>query len=143
MLTEWGIPYHVRVSSMMLPAFRGRIGADILYAGFPKPTLAEAVGTPVRTGPAGWFLLLSENPGDPRFGLDPDGGSAPPTRANLSWTHLRLAPGATYAAVPAFPAVPDAGFTPQNATPATLASLVRQRTFRAFLHASLLVRPSS
>ena len=27
-------------------------------------------------GLPGWFFLLSENPGDPRFGLDPDGGTA-------------------------------------------------------------------
>ena len=32
-------------------------------------------------------------------------------------------------------------FTPATATPATMANLVRQRPFRAFMHASLLVRP--
>jgi hypothetical protein len=37
--------------------------------------------------------------------------------------------------------VPDAGFSPGSATPASMANLVRQRPFRAFLHASLLVRP--
>jgi hypothetical protein len=128
-------------ASLTLPAFRGRIGADVLYAGFSTPSAADAVGDRTRDGAPGWFFLLSENPGDPRFGLDPDGGTAPPTRTTLSWRHLTLEAGEEYATLNAFPAVPDAGFTPQNATAASLASLVRQRPFRAFIHASLLIGP--
>jgi hypothetical protein len=125
---------------MVLPAFRGRIGADVLYAGFSQPSLTDAIGTTTPTGPAGWFFLLSENPGDPRFGLDPGVGSAPPTRATLSWGHLSPPPTAPYAPIGSFPNVPDAGFTAATATAASIASLVRQRPFRAFLHASLLIR---
>ena len=125
---------------MVLPAFRGHIGADVLYAGFSEPSLTDAIGTSSPTGPAGWFLLLSENPGDPRFGLDPGQATAPPTRATLSWGHLSPAPNKPYAPMSSFPNVPDAGFTAANATAATVASLVRQRPFRAFLHASLLIR---
>ncbi len=130
-------------ASLQLPTFRGRIGADVLYAGFAKPTLAEAAGTPTPAGPAGWYLLLSENAGDPRFGLDPEGKGAPPTRAGLSWTHLQLDASAPYAKLAAFPTVPDANFTVATATAATVSSLVRQRPFRAFLHASLLIRPKA
>jgi hypothetical protein len=129
--------------TLVLPAFRGRIGANVLYAGFSQPSIADAIGARTRTGPAGWFFLLSENPGDPRFGLDPDGGTAAPTRATLSWRHLSPPPEGPYAPVASFPAVPDAGFTPANADAARMASLVRQRPFRAFLHASLLVRPEA
>src|SRR5439155_18252930 len=110
-------------------------------AGFPRPSLNDATGTPAPPGAAGWFVLLSENPGDPRFGLDPDGGASPPTRNTLSWGHLRLDANAAYATPAAFPDVPDASFTAATATAATLAMLLRQRPFRAFLHASLLVRP--
>jgi hypothetical protein len=39
--------------------------------------------------------------------------------------------------------VPDAAFIPANATAASVANLVRQRPFRAYLHASLLVRLES
>jgi len=131
-------------TKLRLPAFRGRIGEDVLYAGFAGATPDEAVGSPVKAdNKAGLFFLLSENPGDPRFGLDPDGGTTPPTRATLSWTQLTLPAGASYATLPAFPAVPDAGFTPAAATAATMANLVRQRPFRAFMHASLLVRPTA
>jgi len=129
-------------TKLRLPAFRGRIGEDVLYAGFAGVTPAEAVGSPVKAdNKAGLFFLLSENPGDPRFGLDPDGGTTPPTRATLSWAQLALAAGASYATLPAFPVVSDASFNPTTATAATMANLVRQRPFRAFMHASLLVRP--
>lgn len=137
-------------SQMKLPMFRGRIGADMLYAGFSGVPIAEAIGKTVPSDAAGWFFLLSENPGDPRFGLDPPGTTTPPTRSNLSWSHLDLPAGATYATADAFPVVPnespapatvpDMAFTPATATAANMASLVRQRPFRAFLHASLLVR---
>jgi hypothetical protein len=127
-------------SQLVMPAFRGRIGSDVLYAGFSRPSLVEAIGARTRTGLPGWYFLLSENPGDPRFGLDPDGGTAPPTRATLSWRHLSPPPEGHYAPVASFPPVPDAAFTPGNATAASMASLVRQRPFRAFLHASLLIR---
>ena len=126
------------------PAFRGRIGEDVLYAGFAGVTPTEAVGSPAKAdNKPGLFFLLAENPGDPRFGLDPDGGTTPPTRATLSWAQLTLPAGASYATLPAFPVVPDAGFNPATATPATMANLVRQRPFRAFMHASLLVRPTA
>lgn len=124
----------------MLPAFRGRIGSDVLYAGFTAPSLVDAIGTATSAGAPGWYFLLSENPGDPRFGLDPEGTAAPPTRATLSWSHLTLPPGAPYATFPSLPAVQDALFAPATATAASVASLVRQRPFRAFVHASLLVR---
>ena len=129
-------------AQLVLPAFRGRIGADVLYAGFARPSLTEALGARTPAGQAGWFFLLSENPGDPRFGLDPDGGTAPPTRATLSWRHLAQ-PDALHATAAALPDVPDASFTAANATAATIANLVRQRPFRAFLHASLLIRSAS
>ena len=127
-------------SKLMLPNFRGRIGTDVLYAGFSQPSFNEAIGATAPPGAPGWFFLLSENPGDPRFGLDPDGGSGPPTRATLSWRHLSPTPAGVYAPVGSFPVVPDAGFTPAAATAASMAMLVRQRPFRAFLHASLLIR---
>ena len=127
-------------SKLVLPIFRGRIGTDVLYAGFSQPPLSDAIGSTAPPGPAGWYFLLSENPGDPRFGLDPDGGSGPPTRATLSWRHLSPPPVGPYAPVAAFPAVPDAAFNPATATAASMAMLVRQRPFRAFLHASLLIR---
>ncbi|CAM5796860.1 hypothetical protein [Rhizobacter fulvus] len=127
-------------AQVKLPMFRARIGADMLYAGFEGVSLVDAIGTTAPPGDPGWFFMLSENPGDARFGLDPPGNTAPPTRSSLSWSHLAVPPTARYAVAGAFPAVPDADFTPANATAAAMAGLVRQRPFRAFLHSSLLVR---
>lgn len=127
-------------SGMTLPAFRGRIGEDVLYVGFSGLTPEAVIGAPTPAGPPGSYFLLSENVGDPRFGLDLTGGTTPPTRATLSWTQLNLPPTAAYATPSAFPVVPDASFNPATATAATMASLVRQRPFRAFMHGSLLVR---
>jgi hypothetical protein len=41
---------------MVLPAFRGRIGADVLYAGFSQPSFTEAIGapTPAANSPDGF-----------------------------------------------------------------------------------------
>jgi hypothetical protein len=129
-------------AALQRPAFRGRIGEDVLYAGFAGLTADAAVGSSVKSdNTPGLFFLLAENPGDPRFGLDPDGGTTPPTRATLSWSQLTLAADAAYATLPSFPVVADAHFNPASATAATLANLVRQRPYRAFIHASLLVRP--
>jgi hypothetical protein len=126
--------------ALVLPVFRGRVGADALYAGFSRPLLGDAIGGTSTAEAPGWFFLLSENPGDPRFGLDPIAVSPQPTRATLAWSHLSLPPDARYATVQAFPGVPDAQFSPAQANAASMASLTRQRPFRAFLHASMLVR---
>ena len=125
---------------MVLPAFRGRIGVDVVYAGFAQPSIDAAIGDRTPDGRSGWFFLFAENPGDPRFGLDPQSDVSVPTRATLAWNHLTLPPGARYATVTSLPAIADVPITPDNATSASLASLMRQRPFRAFLHASLLVR---
>ena len=127
-------------AGMVLPAFRGRIGVDVVYAGFAQPSIDAAIGDRTPDGRSGWFFLFAENPGDPRFGLDPQSDASVPTRATLAWNHLTLPPGARYATVTSLPAIADVPITPDNATSASLASLMRQRPFRAFLHASLLVR---
>ena len=79
----------------------GRVAAPVLAAtlgpgtrvwGFAL-TEAEARGsTDPDAGRAGWFLVLEQRPGAPRFGLDAPRasarGSAPARWSNLSWSHL-------------------------------------------------------
>jgi hypothetical protein len=125
-------------AQMVLPSFRGRVGEDILYAGFSRPPREEVIGARTSDGPAGWFFLLSENPGDPRFGLDPFHASPTPTRSTLAWNHLSLPADAQYATPRALPSMTE--FAAGNADAASIANLVRQRPFRAYLHASLLIR---
>jgi hypothetical protein len=115
------------------PAFRGCIGEDVLYASFAGVTPAEAVGSPTKAdNRPGLFFLIAENPGDPRFELDPDGGDTPPKRATLSWAQLTLPPARVRDAAGApllCPMPTSTGPRP----PATMANLVRQRPFRAFV----------
>jgi hypothetical protein len=120
------------------------LGDDLLYAGFANLSLTDLAGGQKDTGPPGWFIMLAENPADPRFGLDPPAIPAPPpARGNLSWSNLGGDPGAAYAQLSAMPPIPGAGFDPATADGAHVAYVTQQRPFRAFLHASVLTGSGS
>jgi hypothetical protein len=140
----WGSDHKRRPSSdaraVRLPVIRTLVGDDLLYVGFAGLTLTDLVGQSSPTGPAGWFLMLAENPVDPRFGLDPPVNPAPtPARGNLSWSNVRMAAGDAYARASGLPAIPGIGFSFATANSALIAYAVQQRQFRAFLHASALI----
>lgn len=65
---------------VLLPAYEAKIEPDIYLLGFDL-TAATALGSP--PDDAGWFFVLKERPGDPRFGLD----DAPPTNVEV-WNDL-------------------------------------------------------
>lgn len=50
-----------------LPTYEAKIEPDIYLLGFDLDA-AEALGSPPQD--AGWFFVLAERPGDPRFGVD-------------------------------------------------------------------------
>jgi hypothetical protein len=123
---------------------RTLLGDDLLYAGFASLTLPDLTGGPDPSDPPGWFIMLAENPADPRFGLDPPATPAPvPSRGNISWSNLQGDPAAAYAALGAMPAIPASGFDPATADGARVAYVTQQRPFRAFLHASALTSTGS
>jgi len=131
-------------AALKLPIIRTLIGDDLLYVGFAGLTLTAMIGQHNPSGPAGWFIMLAENPVDPRFGLDPPITPAPaPARGNLSWSNVRMTAGDTYARVSGLPAIPAIGFSFATANGASVANVLQQRTFRAFLHGTALVRPES
>ena len=131
-------------NAVVLPTIRTMVGDDLLYVGFAGLTLTAMIGQPNPSGPAGWFLMLAENPVDPRFGLDPPVTPAPaPARGNLSWSNVRMAAGDAYARASGLPAIPSIGFSLATANGALVAYAVQQRQFRAFLHASVLVHQGS
>jgi hypothetical protein len=130
--------------AVKLPVIRTLVGDDLLYVGFAGLTLTAMIGQRNPSGPAGWFIMLAENPVDPRFGLDPPITPVPaPTRGNLSWSNVRMAAGDTYARASGLPAIPGLGFSFATANGASVANVVQQHTFRAFLHGTALVRPES
>jgi hypothetical protein len=76
--------------------FHGEMPPDITFVGFDlQPAQARGAATP-SLGHPGWFFVIKQRPGEPRFGLDEVEGTAPPAArwSDLSWAHLGAAPGA-------------------------------------------------
>jgi hypothetical protein len=72
------------------PIFAGRLGPDVLFAGFDR-SLADVLGADEPPGPAGRFFVVEQPPTEPMFGLDEDDAPRPdpPSRwKDLSWGHL-------------------------------------------------------
>jgi hypothetical protein len=92
---------HIRVLSEGDPAvmtkepiFKAEIEPDIHFLGFDL-TVAEAKGNPTPPqnegdpGRPGWFFVIQERPGEPRFGLDIEADGDTLTEwDDLSWSHL-------------------------------------------------------
>lgn len=90
---------------LAFPLYKARVAPDIHFIGFDltledvkgEPNLVESAQARMTTpaGQLGWFFVLQECPGEPRFGLD----IAPPTEMsgslwdNLSWAHVDVADG--------------------------------------------------
>lgn len=80
------------------PIYQAKIDPDIYFFGFDI-TVGDARGKDKPENPtlknAGWFFVLKERPGEPRFGLDvpaPDGpGDDPVSWNDLDWS--RVVPG--------------------------------------------------
>jgi hypothetical protein len=148
----------------LFPVFQGRLEPDISFFGFDLlPSEARGTGISVNQG---WFFVLAEHPGEPRFGLDADNGEygAKPTAwADLNWAHL-AASGAdldalgaidldadlpdTSAVVPG-PGDPplawhaDHGPGPAGANASDLAWITLQRPFRVAIHAVDMLPPEA
>ena len=104
----------------LLPAFRASLPPDVLLFGFALDA-DEVVGSD--TDP-GWFVVIQEHAGEPRFGLD--AGTA---RAGAAWLD---------ATAPAPATLPAGGLTwGRNA--AHVAGMLRRRPVRIAFHASRLV----
>lgn len=77
------------------PIFKAEIEPDLRFLGFDL-TLAAAKGDPTPPaedsdpGKPGWFFVIQERPGEPRFGLDIQESTPPPptTWSELAWNHL-------------------------------------------------------
>jgi hypothetical protein len=79
------------------PLFHAEVGADLRFFGFDL-TKDEANGSPIRSDDRpGWFFVLKERPGEPRFALDEENG--PPQTATtwdeMSWSNTKSKPGET------------------------------------------------
>ncbi len=77
------------------PLFEAKVDPDVYFIGFDLDA-ATAKGGTTTAQDAGWFFVIKERPGEPRFGLDEAPGAAAPRLINwndLAWQHIGTAPG--------------------------------------------------
>jgi hypothetical protein len=87
---------------VLFPRFEARVEPDTFLLGFD---LTEDQARGAEPGDPGWFFVLKERPGDPRFGLDVERTGLLQVWSDLAWsdvlvtppngtaTHLTLRPG--------------------------------------------------
>jgi hypothetical protein len=75
---------------VLTPLYEARVDPDITFLGFDLTPSAAKGGDPGREAEpdAGWFFVIKERPGDPRFGLDiaRDPGDQLQTFNDLAWS---------------------------------------------------------
>jgi hypothetical protein len=74
------------------PLYEAKVDPDIYFFGFDL-TAEQAQGGQIVNGEEdpGWFFVIKERPGEPRFGLDLPEGAPPPaihTWSDLAWTDV-------------------------------------------------------
>jgi hypothetical protein len=78
------------VQNVLSPMFKAEVTPDIHFLGF-NLTQSQAKGSTNPAQDPGWFLVLQERPGEPRFGMDvtDEPAPAPVTKwRDLTWNHL-------------------------------------------------------
>jgi hypothetical protein len=79
-------------SKLRLPLFEAKVDPDIYFIGFDLTAL-EAKGV---DGDPGWFFVIKERPGEPRFGMQDVPAGTTPRLINwndLSWVDVSVPPG--------------------------------------------------
>ncbi|WP_409495782.1 hypothetical protein [Amycolatopsis sp. cmx-11-12] len=84
------IPANVPLSDKLvrLPIYEAKVSPDLYLLGFPLGEDEARRGGPDKLG---WFFVIKERPGDPRFGLDdPPPGALPEVEVwnDVTWGHL-------------------------------------------------------
>lgn len=83
-------------TKIRLPLFEAKVDPDIYFLGFDLTAL-EARGGTGPTDDPGWFFVIKERPGEPRFGMqDIPAGSPNPALVNwndLAWVDIGVPPG--------------------------------------------------
>jgi hypothetical protein len=75
------------------PLYEAKVDPDITFFGFDL-TVEEAKGDPTVDDQPGWFFVIKERPGEPRFGLDIQRGGAPLNSwSDLAWDDVTVENG--------------------------------------------------
>jgi hypothetical protein len=102
-------------TKMQVPLFEAKVDPDIYFFGFDlstKEARGES-GVPPEVDP-GWFFVIKERPGDPRFGLDLSSDGQAEVVDELTWDGAQLAGGPGKSFLDAASFAPVALKTPPN-----------------------------
>ncbi|MFQ5448716.1 MAG: hypothetical protein ACE5FF_17465, partial [Saprospiraceae bacterium] len=140
--------------NILYPLYKAQVKPDITFLGFDL-TIAEAKGhddlaetaearTSIPANKLGWFFVIKEVPGEPRFGLDEETTTNPSPEKwdNLSWQNLGnnvalIDPSA--ALNPALPGSNPDGIN-WNSNAADLAYILYQKPVLVAVHAREMLK---
>jgi hypothetical protein len=133
------------------PVLRAEFPPDVLCCGFDLDP-EKVKGTPSVNSPnLGWYFVLAERFGEPRFGLDEVGASAPAPAGDVldvNWGHLPgLSPLGAVSVEANRPVMPPEGFVVDTTGRASwgadaggMAAIFLQVPFRVYFHASRMLK---
>jgi hypothetical protein len=121
------------------PLFRGSIAADINFFGFdvtdPRGPESGAPGTF-----AGWYFVIEEHVGEPRFGLEPEPTKTPDGSWNdVSWSAVKLDRGCLSTDPASAPPTPSRETVAWGTNSAAMASILMRRPYRVAMHGRALL----
>jgi hypothetical protein len=135
-------PYRMPGPNQLAPVFRGTAGVDTAYLGFE--IAPEILGGSGQGADLGWYLVIQEIEGTPRFGFDEGTPDKLNTWNDAAWGLVGLTAPGGYVSLAAQKLAPA---TPANlvwgAGSAHMASITLQRPVRVSIHASLLLPPKT
>ena len=78
-------------AKLRTPLYQAKIDPDIFFFGFDLTARVARGGSgAVRSDPAGWFFVIKERPGEPRFGFDEQSASPIVVYNDLGWDRVPL-----------------------------------------------------
>ncbi len=91
------------------PLYQAKIEPDIYFFGFDLGVLAARGGSGEQpTDPAGWFFVIKERPGEPRFGFDETSDAEIVVYNDVGWDRVPMQGAFIRAVGGAVPAIPNA-----------------------------------
>jgi hypothetical protein len=129
-LDDIEFPLHVK-----FPLYRAEINPDIKFFGFDL-TIEQARGTSPTDGftdNLGWFFIIQEVPGEPRFGMDIQTTNSPTSWADLSWDNFSSTPSIIKKSLP--PTIAPADVVTWGADSAAMAYILFQKPSMVAVHA--------
>ncbi len=92
-------------SKVLTPLYEAKVDPDIYFFGFDLTVEQAKGGTGENpTDDPGWFFVIKERPGEPRFGLDNEQSPALQVWNDLSWPVIQPQPPGAYIDLAAAPA---------------------------------------